>query len=413
MIKFIEKHNILYIHQFGFRHDFSTTLALIDTIDEIKSHLDKGEYVVGIFLDIKKAFDSINHIILLQKLDNYGFRGHSQKFLQSYLQNRQQYTIINEKKSNTLPVHCGVPQGSVLGPLLFLLYINDIQYAIQDAKMRLFADDTSLLTFDKNIDNLMKKSQQNMLQIQNWFIVNKLSLSLNKSNFIIFHNKKRKKLDHIQNIKIHNDSISRVQHTKYIGLILDENLNWDHHINEVCSSLTRYFSIFYNIRHFINYDLARIIYNACIYSKVKYGIEIYGSASKNRISKIQTLQNKLLRLLMRKDRMYSSNQLHKDLNILNITDIFKTTVLSFVHNCIKGNPIPVFQNYYQDREGVHQHYTRNRQQLQTDRFRTNMGKSTTHYNGAILWNNLGNDLTSIADRYEFRREISKLYKSYY
>ena len=186
MIKFIEKHNILYKHQYGFRKKYSTTLALINIVDKVKQTLDDGMYSIGIFLDIKKAFDSICHEILLKKLDHYGFRGHVNSFLKSYLSNRQQFTEINNTRSETEAINCGVPQGSILGPLLFLLFVNDIQYVLQDTDLRLFADDTSIFLYGKNPITLISSAEQKMAKIEKWYILNKMALSLGKSNFIYF-----------------------------------------------------------------------------------------------------------------------------------------------------------------------------------------------------------------------------------
>ena len=413
LIKFIEKHKILYKHQFGFRQEYSTTLALIDIVDNIKSILDNNEYALGIFLDIRKAFDSINHVILLQKLEHYGFRGHANKFLESYLTNRQQFSVINSTVSETRHISYGVPQGSVLGPLLFLIYINDLQHVVTQAKARLFADDTSLLIRDKDINVLINTAESVIKQIQKWFQLNRLALSIEKSNFIIFHNKGKRNISHIQHINIENEQITRVKHTKYVGLIIDEHLTWDAHINDICNSLTRYFGVFYNIRHFINPHLARCIYYACIYSKVKYGIEIYGCASQKRMNKLQTLQNKLLKLLTKKHRRYGTDHLHTDLDILKVHDIYKTSVLSFVHNCMFGNPIEVFQDYFQSRQTIHTHHTRSRHNLITHRARTELGKSSTHYVGATLWNQLNNEICSIKNKHTFRKDVSKFFKSQY
>ena len=174
MIQFIEKHQLLYINQFGFRHGYSTTLALTDIVDKIKYYIDNKEYVIGIFLDIEKAFDSINHEILLRKLDHYGFRGHSNAFIESYLSNRKQFTEINNTRSSVTSVEYGVPQGSVLGPLLFLLFINDIEFATFEVESRLFADDTSLILHCKNINDLEILSKRALKDVNNWFSSNEL-----------------------------------------------------------------------------------------------------------------------------------------------------------------------------------------------------------------------------------------------
>ena len=201
MIKFITKHKILYVNQFGFRKDYSTTLALIDTI----------EYrYIGIFLDIQKAFDTVHHDIMCQKLENYGFRGHSLTFLRSYLNNRTQYTVVNNCNSSTRGISYGVPQGSILGPLLFLLYINDIHNAISTAQARLFADDTSVLLKNRNLKTLIRQAEGTLEEINNWFLLNKMSLSLGKTNFILFHGVRKDPAVQLNKLSIGINSIEEL-----------------------------------------------------------------------------------------------------------------------------------------------------------------------------------------------------------
>ena len=145
---FLEKYKIFVDFQFGFRSDHSTILALTEMIDSVRCLLDSGNYVFGLFVDLSKAFDTVDHKILLHKLSIYGIRGHSNKFFESYLSNRKQITSVNGTNSSLQNIEFGVPQGSVLGPVLFLLYINDLSLAIQDGTARLFADDTSICTYD-------------------------------------------------------------------------------------------------------------------------------------------------------------------------------------------------------------------------------------------------------------------------
>ena len=170
---------------------YSTTLALIDVIDTLKQALDRQEYAIGIFLHLEKAFDTICHNILLAKLEHYGFRGHVNNFIKSYLSNRKQFTLVNGKKSRLKENNFGVPQGSILGPLFFLIFINDISFSMRSCKGKLFADDTCLLLHHKTIHTLVQNAEHSLTEISKWFKLNKLSLSLTKSNFILFHNTKR------------------------------------------------------------------------------------------------------------------------------------------------------------------------------------------------------------------------------
>ena len=325
---------------------------------------------------------------------------------------RRQYMSTNSCKSNTRSIKYGVPQGSILGPLLFLLYINDIQYVSQNIDLRLFADDTAIFLHHKDIDVLMQDGKVTMKEIMTWFETNKLSLSLSKSNFILFHGKQKNSQRQITNITIGQEAIPRTYSAKYIGLTLDENLSWDAHIDNVCNNLVKYFSIFHNIRDIITIHVARAIY-FCIHSRVKYGIETYGSASEYKMAKLRILQNKLLKPLTKKDRRYSTNKLHIDLNILKVKHIYEMSVLTSVHGCVRGIPIDSFKNYYDFRGNTHNYSLRNNEDLSSNQVQSNMGANTTHSVGAKLWNNTPRFITDISEQTAFKEELIKLYGNMY
>ena len=405
MTNFIEKHKILYINQFGFRKYHSTTLALIDTVDFIRKHINNKEYVLGIFLDVEKAFDSIDHSVLLKKLAHYGFRGHVNSFLSSYLAGRMQYTYINGCESQHLAINYGVPQGSILGPLLFILFVNDISESVPGSKCNLFADDTSVLIHHKDINVLKQEGETIARNIYKWFVLNRLSLSICKSNFVLFRGKKKNANIDFNEIKLDHDSIPRASFVKYIGIYIDETLSWNKHITEVCKSLVKYFTVFYNIRKGISKHLARTIYYTCIYSRIKYGIEIYGSNSGLKMQKIQTLQNKLLKILLKKDYMFSTNRLHRELRILKVQDIYRHSTLQFVYKCVNGKIITKFKKYFKKREDIHNHTTRNIHRLETPQINTEVGRSQTNYTGAVMWNNLESYLVASKTENSFKKNI--------
>ena len=177
---------ILYEFQFGFRQGHSTTHALTEIVDKIKLGIDKNEITCGIFLDLSKAFDTVNHDILLHKLHHYGIQGPAHKLLKSYLTNRKQYVKIGNQASKFGNITCGVPQGSVLGPLLFILYINDLHKACLTGNIRIFADDTNIFFKCKNNSEITQIGNTIMSSLQTWFQNNKLSLNSEKSCFIVF-----------------------------------------------------------------------------------------------------------------------------------------------------------------------------------------------------------------------------------
>ena len=353
-MKFINKHKIIILNQYGFLKFHSTTMALIDVIDNIRNMLDKGEYALGVYLDFKKAFDTVDHRILLCKLNHYGFRGHTNKFIESYLSDRLQYTVVNGVKSNINGIETGVPQGSVLGPLFFLIYINDIINCIDDGKTTLFADDTTILFHDQNLMTLKQKAEKGMEKVYDWLLSNKLSLSWEKTFFMIYHSPK-KNINNFQELKVYNFLIKRVTTIKYLGMHIDDQLKWDKHINHICNSLSRNFHLFYSIRNLLSDQLKRQLYFSLVHSRILYGIELYAACTNKLLNKIQVIQ---------------------------------------------------FHNYY--RFTVHDHNTRNINRLYANQCSPNRyGESTLHYRGTQLWNLLDDKFKKSKSVYIFKKAIKQ------
>ena len=195
MKSFLTKHNVYYDYQYGFREKHSTEHALIEITDSIKCALDSKQLVCGIFVDLKKAFDTVNHKILLEKLNKVGIRGTDNNLISNYLTNRYQYVQIDNTRSRLLPINYGVPQGSVLGPLLFTLYINDLANCTTKGKIRIFADDTAVYFECKNIKEMMHTSTEIMKRLDDWFAANLLTLNTDKSYFCIFRTTNNHMLD--------------------------------------------------------------------------------------------------------------------------------------------------------------------------------------------------------------------------
>ena len=311
---------------------------------------------------------------------------------------------INDKKSNLRPISCGVPQGSVLGPLLFILYINDLANCCSIGKIRIFADDTAVYFSCVDISEFLHLATTIMSQLDKWFSDNLLTLNTEKSYYCIFRTTQNHLINLPDEIEFNNKSIKRAKSIKYLGITLDEFLDWNEHITNIGKSLKSLFSVFYNIRRYLTLEHIKVIYYTMIYSRIKYGICAYGFAKQENMDKVQVLQNKLLKVLLEKEWRYSTNKLHNDINILQVEDLFSQEISTFVCNYFRGNLPGAFSDYFQTFD--HRYDTREKTtRLKLPKCRTELGKKTVKFTGCIIWNDLSQEQKSIKNPKSFRKAI--------
>ena len=259
LYKFLDSFEILYTLQFGFRESHSTSHTLLSLTKTIKESIDNGKFGCSIFLDLQKAFDTVNHKIFLQELEHYGITGKVLGWFRSYLSGRSQYVVVNGHSSEILPVTCGVPQGSLLGPLLFLIYVNDLPYVSKILKFYLFADDTSIYYDSENLITLQKTVNRELRKVRKWLEENRLSLNIGKTNHVIFHSH-AKRIDEFIQIKLGRKPIKRVHHIKYLGVLVDSTLSWKPHVTELSEKLAKSVGIFFKIRHYVTLETLKLLY---------------------------------------------------------------------------------------------------------------------------------------------------------
>ena len=408
MDTFLNKHDILSPSQYGFRSNMSTSQALLDLTEEITSSLDNKKYSVGIFIDLKKAFDTIDHDILAKKIYFYGVRGIAHKWLLSYLEDRKQFVHFNNYNSETLNVSCGVPQGSILGSKLFSMYINDICKVSKIFKFILFADDTNIFCCDSNLDKLLRVINAELEKIHMWFSANRLSLNVAKTNYMFFG---KRKLPVDISIKINKEVIKRVSVTNFLGVMIDDKLTWKHHIDLVKSKLSRSCAVMYRASFLIDRRGMHVLYFSLFLPYIMYYAEILGNSYSTSSKCLFMLQKRVIRLICGATRMDHTNMLFYDQHILKLPDVvkLKTAIIMFkaFHNLLPVNAQQLFSIYesaYTIRQNSHfKHYYS----------RTTLKGMCISITGVKLWNSLDNSLKNCRNVHLFKKYYTnRLLKSY-
>ena len=296
---FLERNEILTPYQDGFRKSRSTIDTIAGFTDDIASHVNQGNCTTASFIDFKKAFDTVSHEILLLKLDRIGVRNRVHTLIQNYLTDRSQYTTANQIQSNNLGITCGVPQGSILGPLLFLIYINDICHCLNNAKVRLYADDTVIYCSGEQIVENGNKLQQSLNSLYGWCNRNKLTININKTKVMTFGSRKFIKQHISPALKIGDTPLENVSTFKYLGVILDRELKFNSHAQNIYKLATYKINTLRRVRPYINEHTALMIYKMKILPYLDYGDIFYMSANEEHLDEIRKLQYRALRICLK------------------------------------------------------------------------------------------------------------------
>ena len=286
LYNFLEKHKLLYDQQYGFQKKHSTNPALIE---KIRSALDQNIFACGVFIDLQKAFDTVNHDILLHKLDHYGISGLPNKWFQSFLSGRSQYTTIKDKSSNKLPATHGVPQRSVLGSLIFILYINNLNKAIKHSYVHHFADDTNLLYSNKSLKKINKHVNHDLKHLCQWLRSNKISLNASKTEIIIVKHKQTIITKHM-NFRVSGQKINTTTSAKYLGVYLNVSLTWETHFKNLIPKLNRAIGLLFKVRHYTPKFLLKTIYFSLFNSHLIYASQIWGQTKTKLFQELVKLQ---------------------------------------------------------------------------------------------------------------------------
>ena len=317
----------------------------------------KSDFTLAVLCDLSKAFDVISHDILLKKLEYYGLRGISNVWFRNYLTNRKQFVDYENTKSCLLDILCGVPQGSILGPLLYLLYVNDIGNA-SDCEILSFADDTTLILSDPDLECLYEKSNVEINKLYTWFCTNKLQLNANKTKYIVIKTPQKHCDFEGLNLQINGIPLSRVGNkcdetsTKFLGIHIDENLSWKRHICQLNSKIARASFAINQVKNVLPKESLKTLYVALIQPHINYGILAWGNASLSTLNKTNILQKRILRTINNVKYNTHTDPLFRKSEILKLNDLYVYNILIFMFEYCQNKLPPSFQSMFMFNHGL-------------------------------------------------------------
>lgn len=401
LVSFLTSCNLLNGTQHGYIKNRSTQTAVFQFTQQIINALENGDMPLGLFLDLSKAYDSLDYDILLLKLQKYGVRGPALMWFNSYLTGRQQKVVINSENrrysSSALPLKMGVPQGSIAGPILFVLYINDLPHIVNNKSSFVtnYADDSNLLITASTYQGITRQTSSLMSNANEWFAGNKLILNRDKTSVVIFKTK-QSRFETPTNITVNDTVLSVCDSTKFLGIHIDEFLSWNYHIEYLCKKLN---GVCYCVRilsRYSNLNTLKIVYFASFESLIRYGVVFWGSSSE--MNTVFLIQKRVIRILLRLQFRETCRGHFKSQNILTVVALYIMECLLFMFKHREFFEACFYQHGYDTR----------REQYKYPIHRLSLTEKGAHYCCIKFFNKLPQRIRLLSDIKVYKREIKRL-----
>ena len=385
MTNYLEDFDILSKTQFGFRKNMGTETALLNYIDNIQNQLNNYKYTISIFMDLSKAFDVISHDILENKLNHYGFKGIFLKFLLNFIKDRKYFVHVNGLNSETKILNNGVPQGSTLGPLLFLIYINDMVNSSNILFLTQFADDSTITYSSINLEHAILTAEQEFNRVLDWLAANKLIINLSKTHLMLFTTRTRPETISIQ---AKGQLINEIKEVKFLGVILDSDMKWNSHIEHISKKISKSVSILKMLKFTFPSNVLKNIYFSLIYPYFTYCNLVWGSAVSTHTDILVKLQKKAVRSISKVGYLDHTAPLFNNLKLLQVHEIYNYNCAKFIYQCYNNKSFKNFKDKLCTNSDYHDHNTRSKDLLRKPKGRLKLFDNTALERGIELWNTM-------------------------
>ena len=413
LMSFLIRFNLITPCQFGFLKRLSTSHATIETLQYIYDNLDCNNTILSFFLDFSKAFDCVHHAILLDKMNMYGIRGVAGDWFKSYLSNRTQFVSVNGVQSDTGRIERGVPQGSILGPLLFLIFINDLPNCSDNFKFTLFADDsTPTCKFDNHVSHqqITNDLTLNMQHVHSWLNANHIKINTSKSFFIAFSYRGNVEFDPIP---FGNSFIHQATNVKFLGLQIDNHLSFSHHIDNICSKISKSVGILYKLNHTLPINTLITLHNTLILPYLTYCIESWHGTSRYLTDKVEILHKKAIRAIFNLPYNSHTNDYFKNNNILKLQDLYKLKLCLLLYQYINPSVPLSLTHRIRTHDSIHNHNTRHRRDLNLPRYTKASTQSCFLFQSISEWNTLPQTIKNSTSKNTLKKNLKSYYLSKY
>ena len=401
LLSFFNKFELFSDRQYGFLKNKSTKDAVFSFTETIYDAFDSSNHNISILVDLKSAFDTVNHGILLKKLELYGIRGHSLQWFKSYLTDRKFRVRIGKKFSDQQTVNIGIPQGSILGPILFIIYNNDLPRISNRLMTTLFADDTNFSLTDNDYNGMVRTLNSELLKIQEWTVANRLTINNSKTELLLFSNKHT--THNNEQIFFNGNYVKYVDHAKFLGVFVDTKLNFKEHINYITKKISKHAGILYRIKHCLPTKTRLTYYNSFVLPYLNYNVLHWGSTNDVHLRPLITIQKRIVRTIADADYLAHTTPLFRKFNILKLLDLYKFQAVVDTH-------LKIQKGAYKIEHSVN---TRNSNLSKPKRHNLTRSKQSVATNGPNLWNSLPIDIRSIKSLPSFKKNLKSHYLSQY